>query len=255
MIRRELNIMWYRLAIKGEYWLTDYGPQFADGDVADDNHEMLAEGYMLGELGNDIGDEDWGTQTYSNAKNMFLDALQNPGTHLGQMEDYLELIRSEYGEDWEDYADYDDYLSWLNTQYIQDEKERQIKQEWVNREIGGMKNPREHVSQHYDWVAVRQKNVEVWEMNDMTRARIKNQIEQIYDEEGLSDENELWKEEPKFNLSILSTKQYIPNLTYHDLIEPGIEKKKARDSALDFFPDFRTNTAPTNTPGYQYQGG
>lgn len=253
---REFDTMWYRAAIKGEYWLTDNGPVYADGDLADDNHEMLAESHMLGELGNDIEDDGWGTQTFYNARNMFLEALQNPGTYLGQMEEYVEAMQAEYGDDWWDYADYEGYLIWLNTNHIEDETERRIKKEWVDREMGGMKDPRTHVSKYYDWVRVQGKNIEVWELNDLTRIRIRRQIEQIYDEEGLGDEDETWKESPIFNLSVLSTGQYVPSLSFYDLVTQGEEKKKAKENAYDFFPDYRTTKKfPTNIPGYQYQGG
>jgi hypothetical protein len=250
--------MWYRLSrIKGEYWLTDNGHLFADGDVGDDNHEMLAESHILGQLGNDIGDEDWGTQTMYNARNMFYDAVGDPNRYLGQMEEYIEGLQEQYGEDWADYADYENYLLWLNTRDITDENEKERITKWVAQEIKGAKDSRQYVSKQYDWVRVQGNNIEVWELNNLARLRIKRQMQDIYYEEGNeSDDTDSWKEQPVFNLSILSTGQYIPNLSYYDLITPDEEKKKARENAYDFYPDYRTTQRqPTNIPGYQYSGG
>lgn len=249
--------MWYRLSnIKGEYWLTEDGPVYADGDYSDDNHEMLAESHMLNQLGNDIGDDSWGTQTFYNARNMFYDAIGNPMGYYGQMEDYVEALQAQHGDDWPDYADFEDYLTWLNTHHIQDENLRRIREEWVKREIGGMKDPRTHVSKYYDWVRVRGNNIEVWELNDLSRARIKKQIEDIYyEEDGMGDDEDSWKEAPIFNLSILSTGEYTPKLTFYDLITPGVDKKKAKENAFEPFPDLNTQRRPNPVPMYKYDGG
>lgn len=194
--------MWYRKAnIKGEYWLTENGPEFADGNTSDNNHEMIAESHMLGQLGNDIED-DWGVQTYYNAKNMFWNALHD-GMYLGSMEDYMEQLQATYGDEYLDYADFDSYLIWLNTWQHQDEAVKKVQKEWAEREIAGMKDPRLHVSQHYDWVKVQGNEIQVWEMNDQTRARIKSQIEQIIDEEALDSYDENWKDAPIFNLPLI----------------------------------------------------
>jgi hypothetical protein len=253
VLRLKFCTMWYRLShIRGEYWLTEDGPQYAEGD---DNHEMLAESHMLNQLGNDIEDEGWGTQTYYNARNMFFDMLYNPATQIGAMEEYIEYLQTQHGEDWGDFANYEDYIMWLNTKDVTDEDQRNTRENWVSREFEGMKDPRKHVSQYYDWVAVRGTNVEAWELNDLTRRRIEHQIEDIFDEEGIG-EDESWKTKPMFKLSILSTGQYIPNLTFFDLITQGVEKKKGRENQFDSFPDYRTTTKiPTKIPGYQYQGG
>lgn len=248
----EFYNMWYRIAIKGEYWLTDTGPVYADGDYADDNHEMLAESHMLGALGNDIEDEGWGTQTFYNARNMFYDAVGNPMHYMGQMEDYIEALQAEYGEDdWHDYADYEGYLTWLNTHHIENEDERKIKEDWVKREIGGMKDPRTHVSKYYDWVRVQGPNIEVWEMNNLAIARIKRQISQIYHDERYDDFEEGWEDSPKFNLSILSTGKYIEGISYNDLIY-GRWRERLREPEI---MEIGRRRPVTNVPGYQYDGG
>lgn len=252
--------MWYKQTIahiRGEYWLNENGPEYAQGEIADVNHKMIAESHLLNELGNDIADESWGTQTYSNARNMFLDALQSPYSYLGEMPEYIEELQAQHGEDWRDYADFDNYLIWLNTRHHQEEYMRKVQEEFVRREIGGMKDPRKHVAQHYDWVAVRGPNIEVWEMNNLARIRIKNQIEQIYDDESEEfgnygyDEDESWKESPKFNLSILSTGKYIEGVSYNDLVSGEWQKRLREPEVMEV----GRRKPITNVPGYQYEGG
>lgn len=246
--------MWYRQIIshiKGEYWLTDSGHQYADGDVIDQNHEMIAEGHMLDQLGNDINSEEWGFQTYYNAKNMFYDALEKPSEYLGRMDDFVEDLKQEHGDDWWDYADYDSYLMWLNT-HNQEDDVKEIRKKWVTNEIAGMKDPRTHVSKHYDWVRVQGNYIEVWKMNDLAKVRIKYQLENIYDEENYEEGDDNWKMSPVFNLSILSTGKYVPNLSYYDLLS----YKEKRELVPDSYNDYRTTTKiPTKIPGYQYNGG
>lgn len=252
--------MWYKQTIahiRGEYWLNENGPEYADGDVADVNHEMIAESHLLNEIGNDITDENWGTQTYSNARNMFLDALQSPQNYLGEMGDYIEELQEQYGKEWWDYAEFDNYLVWLNTRH-QEEYMRKVQEEFVRREIGGMKDPRKHVAQHYDWVRVQGPNIEVWEMNTLAVARIKKQIEKIYNDESEEfgnydyDEDEAWKDSPKLNLSILSTGKYIEGISYNDLIYGRWQQRLREPEIMEIG---KRPKAPTNIPGYQYDGG
>jgi len=245
--------MWYRQTIahiRGEYWLNENGPEYADGDVADVNHEMIAESHLLNEIGNDIADENWGVQTYSNARNMFLEALESPQHYLGEMGDYIEELQAEHGDEWWDYADFDNYLVWLNTRN-QEEHMRKIQEDFVRREIGGMKDPRKHVAQHYDWVRVQGPNIEVWEMNDLAVARIKRQISQIYYDERYDDFEEGWEDSPKFNLSILSTGKYIEGISYNDLIY-GRWRERLREPEI---MEIGRRRPVTNVPGYQYDGG
>jgi len=245
--------MWYRQTIahiRGEYWLNENGPEYADGDVADVNHEMIAESHLLNEIGNDISDENWGVQTYSNARNMFLEALESPQHYLGEMGDYIEELQAEHGDEWWDYADFDNYLVWLNTRN-QEEHMRKIQEDFVRREIGGMKDPRKHVAQHYDWVRVQGPNIEVWEMNDLAVARIKRQISQIYYDERYDDFEEGWEDSPKFNLSILSTGKYIEGISYNDLIY-GRWRERLREPEI---MEIGRRRPVTNVPGYQYDGG
>lgn len=245
--------MWYRQTIahiRGEYWLNENGPEYADGDVADVNHEMIAESHLLNEIGNDISDENWGVQTYSNARNMFLEALESPQHYLGEMGDYIEELQAEYEDEWWDYADFDNYLVWLNTRN-QEEHMRKIQEEFVRREIGGMKDPRKHVAQHYDWVRVQGPNIEVWEMNDLAVARIKRQIEKIYYDERYDDFEEGWEDSPKLNLSILSTGKYIEGISYNDLIY-GRWRERLREPEI---MEIGKRRPVTNVPGYQYDGG
>lgn len=245
--------MWYRQTIahiKGEYWLNENGPEYADGDIADVNHEMIAESHLLNEIGNDISDWNWGVQTYSNARNMFLEALESPQNYLGEMGDYIEELQEQYGEEWWDHAEFDDYLVWLNTRN-QEEYIRKIREEFVRREIGGMKDPRKHVAQHYDWVRVQGPNIEVWEMNDLAVARIKKQISQIYYDERYDDFEEGWEDSPKLNLSILSTGKYIEGISYNDLIY-GRWRERLREPEI---MEIGRRRPVTNVPGYQYDGG
>lgn len=238
------------LILGGEYWLNEDGPEYADGDIADVNHEMIAESYLLNEIGNDISDENWGVQTYSNARNMFLEALGSPQHYLGEMGDYIEELQEQYGKEWWDHAEFDDYLVWLNTRH-QEEHMRKIQEEFVRREIGGMKDPRKHVAQHYDWVRVQGPNIEVWEMNDLAVARIKKQISQIYYDERYDDFEEGWEDSPKFNLSILSTGKYIEGISYNDLIY-GRWRERLREPEI---MEIGRRRPVTNVPGYQYDGG
>lgn len=245
--------MWYRQTIahiRGEYWLNENGPEYADGDVADVNHEMIAESHLLNEIGNDIADESWGAQTYHNARLMFDDALRSPNDYLGQMGDYIEELQAEHGDEWWDYADFDSYLVWLNTRH-QEETIRKIREEFVRREIGGMKDPRTHVAKHYDWVRVQGPNIEVWEMNDLAVARIKRQIEKIYYDERYDDFEEGWEDSPKLNLSILSTGKYIEGISYNDLIY-GRWRERLREPEI---MEIGRRRPVTNVPGYQYDGG
>ena len=245
--------MWYRQTIahiRGEYWLNENGPEYADGDVADVNHEMIAESHLLNEIGNDISDENWGVQTYSNARNMFLEALESPQHYLGEMGDYIEELQAEHGDEWWDYADFDNYLVWLNTRN-QEEHMRKIQEDFVRREIGGMKDPRKHVAQHYDWVRVQGPNIEVWEMNDLAVARIKRQISQIYYDERYDDFEEGWEDSPKLNLSILSKGKYIEGISYNDLIY-GRWRERLREPEI---MEIGRRRPVTNVPGYQYDGG
>jgi hypothetical protein len=246
--------MWYRLAhIRGEYWLNENGPVHADGDLGDDNHEMIAETHMLNELRNDIeSPEYWGAQTYNNARLLFMEAQEHPGAYMGQMPEFIKDLQAQYGNEWWDYADYDSYLIWLNTRHFKDEAVKKRQQEWTEREIRGFKDPRTHASKYYDWVRVHGTNIEVWEMNNLTRKRIERQIEDIYHDENEYSDDDSWKDSPKFNLSILSTNKYVGGLTYNQLISGGEVEHLNTPNHVEVGT---RGTVPTSVPGYQYQGG
>jgi len=158
-------------------------------------------------------------------------------------------LQAEHGDNWWDYATFDSYLVWLNTQQYLDEEVKKTKKDWVEREIAGMKDPRKHVSQYYDWVRVEHNNVEAWVMNDTVRRRIANQLEEIYGDENDDYEDDSWKDKPIFDLSILSTGKYIPGVSYYDLVEGGEKKRMLEPEVMQVAP------RRTVSPYYKYEGG
>lgn len=253
--------MWLKIAsIQHEYWLTEDGPVFADGDVSDDNHDILAEGHLLGELNDDIGDSTWGTPTFYNNNNLFHEA-NYPGQYIGQMQDFAKHLQETHGDNWQDHMGYEDYLRWINTHHIDDERKRILRLNQVNHILKAMSNPqkrdpRKYVSQHYNWVRVQGNNIEVWEMNDVTRNRIRKQLEDLYYEENEheydNDGDEAWKDQPVFDLSILSSQKYIPNLTFEQLAN---YTERAISMEPDAYTDLSNRNRPTGNKFYKYQGG
>jgi hypothetical protein len=236
--------VWYRYAkivtskIRGEYWITDSGSEYADGDIGTDNHELIAEDYILNQVDNDMGeDEEWGRNTYENANNFFVDAYsdpEHPDRHLIQeFMDHKEKI----GDD--DWGELSDYLVWKNTKDITDPQEKQAKKDWVLHMLSGRRDPRKHVIQHHGWIRVEGPRMEVWDLDPQTRQRLTNELEEIYYEQS-GDETDSWKDDPVFGIEVISKdNKYIPNVSFYD-IQSGKVLQRLREPEEFEKTDLRT---------------
>lgn len=158
--------------VRGEYWIQDGRADFADGDVGDQNHEMIA----LNSVAAD---------------------------HVEELMDYAQ----ELGVDTEDLGIYDEPFTTVSEllkaiHYALVERgvasvkasEFVIKRLGVDLEVykmlGGGGDARLYVMKKYGWIAVRSNNIELFGYDHEKRRELASGLEEILDQEGIETPDE-----------------------------------------------------------------
>lgn len=167
--------------IRGEYWIQDGWVQFADGDIGDFNHEMVAiqhfaskhiDGiidiaYDLIDLDDFRRNEEYPAGDAETIRNEIISAVENKEIEW-TLPDGVEASDS-----------VDEYIK--NTLKIDDDEYDCI--------FGGC-DARLTVMEKEGWIAVRSNNVEFWGYDEKKRKQIVHGMEQILDQEGIDDPDE-----------------------------------------------------------------
>lgn len=168
--------------IRGEYWIQDGYVQFADGDIGDFNHELIAIHHFASkyidqlidlayELGVDLEefrrDEEHPAGDAETIRNNIVSAVENKE---------IEWVLPD-GADAGDSVD--EYIK--NTINIDDDEYDCI--------FGGC-DARLMVMEKEGWIAVRSNNVEFWGYDEQKRKEIVDGVEQILEQEGIDDPDE-----------------------------------------------------------------
>jgi hypothetical protein len=133
---------------RGEFWIQEYGdPVDADGDYGDYNHEMLSEQEMISRLGIYFDDE---VSSLDYARQLFDDAIYNEGYGGPEgIDEYIEDLKSDYGDNWEDEASFDHFVIWNSAKQGKDHPTNLI----INQKtLEGFKDPVTFAIENYGWI-------------------------------------------------------------------------------------------------------
>lgn len=199
--------------IRGEYWIQGGMVDFADGDVGDQNHEMIA----LNSVAADHLDSlvDYATE-------LNIDTEELGGSDDEPSQAAYHLIQAIYHTLLERGVAPVKISEWI------------IKKLGVNMEVykllGGGGDARLYVMKHDGWIAVRSNNIELFGYDANKKKQISDGIEDILDQEGIEEpdeEIELSVYDHKTNRSFDATladikntssfarPQQLPNTTYN----------------------------------------
>lgn len=199
--------------IRGEYWIQDGRVDFADGDLGDQNHEMVALNHVASEHIDNLldyaeelgvgteefdryGESPWGTA--SEILNAIFQALLERGVASVKIS---ESIIKRLG----------------------------IKME-VYKMLGGSGDPRLYVMKNEGWIAVRSNNIELFGYDANKKRQLVQGLEDILDEEGIEEPDDQiefsvfdQKTKRSFeatladikNTSSFARPQQLPNTTYN----------------------------------------
>jgi hypothetical protein len=188
------RVLQRRLAMmSGEWWITDHGVIYADGDLGDANHEMYAEEKILQDIGFDLeSDNFWeGPLTLYSAKEIFREAVRNESDD--DVCEYLDILKQAYAssgspteedeedEPWKSEADLEDFLRWKFTKSVAPSSAQEHHNKF-NELFAGFKDPRNYALRK-GWKRVRGNNIETWTFTPADREQIAHGLFEIFDEE------------------------------------------------------------------------
>jgi len=133
---------------RGEFWIQEYGdPVYADGEYGDYNHAMLAEQEMISRLG--IYFEE-GVYSIEEARQLFDDAIYHEGSGGPEgIDEYIEDLKSDYGDNWEDEASFDHFVIWNSAKQNNNHPQTLIKNQ---KTLEGLRDPVTFAIENYGWV-------------------------------------------------------------------------------------------------------
>lgn len=221
--------MYNQNTIRGEYWIRNGYVDFADGDVSDRNHAMIAREYIC---------------------NQYSDNIENLANNLGidasSISQYGEINTEAISQVLEEIEEK------LQEQEIEDTHDYILKYIGCNNEaynilLGGG-NEILYVMKYEGWIAVREMNIELFGYDNSKRLQLVRGLEQILDEEGI-DENvppeeiEFWIEDHKTNRS------HATNMA--ELQEPITMRanKMITSTRIKPLPTFKTNADSEENKG------
>lgn len=174
--------------IRGEYWIIDGQPTFADGNISDYNHESIAEEYVLEQL-----------NLEQLAKKLKIN------TKASTLNDIFHLI-----------------INKLIEKNINPIKYLNIEEKLYKAIYTG--NIYNYVIEHDNWIAVRENNIELFDFLKNKQNLIKG-IENILDEEDiLTDDIELYIYDFKNNKAFSTTLEDIKNQSLSRIDNPTHNK-------------------------------
>jgi hypothetical protein len=167
------QIMGSRRTLRGEWWLTDSGPLFADGDVGDMNHEMLAQQEAVRDLASDF------RQLASASTD---DALKS---RLEQFDARIEEMDQDNGWDFNEAQDMvrdlvgdEGLTAFMESAGVPQEQREQFRRR-ANFSMG-LGDPREYGFDK-NWVRVQGNNIQMRGLNDSS---LRSVADQLYEAEG-----------------------------------------------------------------------
>lgn len=187
-----------------EYWIHDGEEDFADGDIGDYNHEMIAEAAILNEFIPNIPIE----TDYLISKDILNQESVNDY-------DFIRFLMEKYNIEENEAIDdaYDvNYITWLMTG--DDEKQTPKVIELFN----ALKDPRKWVVVNWDWIRVQGKFVEMNKINENSLRSLARSLERIYDED---------VENMSFTISSWNPQMYYQDVPF-DSIQSGDLSQKMK---------------------------
>jgi hypothetical protein len=248
----------------GEWWLKPNGEaEFADGDVGDYNHDMLAAQHIFNEMNFDIpnpyasynADDTYndGPFSQSDANTYFWDTYAGENGEVPKkMLDYKEEISKLHGADIDEVdLDLVHYLAWKATRNIVNPQDRKIvfnntfikyKHMW-----DGLNRAREYAMEHFGWHRLAGNNIETWKL---TPEILSNMVNGLYEAFGKDVET------MTFNIDIKSPPMYLAKIPFNE-ISSGLILNKLKESRVeDVAPGFKRQTPNVpKIPSYKYEGG
>lgn len=215
--------------IRGEYWIQDGRVDFADGDIGDKNHEMVA----LDAIASDHVDE-----LHEYARELGVDA-EDLGIHEEPFTTASELISA-----------ISHALIERGVASVQVAAEI-IKRLGVDAEVykllGGGGDSRLYAMKKYGWIAVRDNNAELFGYDGKKRKELADGMDEILDQEGIEEPDEEvelsvydHKTGRSFDATLADIKgessmrpQTLPNTTYNTPLFIPREKTGAMPKAMD----------------------
>lgn len=175
--------------IHGEWWITDYGIEYADGDVGDMNHEMIAAEAVVGEILS------------------YFDIEQDDGFagFLGEYDEQIkEYFKDELGLDVdEEELDLSEQIEKYLKDFDIDHLDEKLNVAYQNMDA------REYGTKFLGWKRVKGNWIETWNLTPNDLSQILNGIEEIMNQSGLDLDD---SEDETFNIEVRSN-----NRTYEDI--------------------------------------
>lgn len=218
----------------GEYWIQDNGDSvYADGDVGDYNHAMIAEQEILNRLGYDSDDYDNEyVASLDDANNQFETAVRNAqswnldDTQLGE---YFAMLVDKHGEDdWKDWAELDDYLFWKNHNHVTDPEELSRRKQVFDKTWEGLKNPILHATQNFGWYRVKPSGnipgiaIEAWTLTPSDAQTIARGLDDAYGE---------YADAQTYNIEVGSTGEYFTGVPFSEIESGAVVNRLKRRPA------------------------
>lgn len=158
--------------IRGEYWIVDGEPQFADGDVGDYNHEALAIEHVFGTWSEDVSNlaEEYGIE--SEDDDYYGYEGIDPEKVTEKINQILEILQEQHSEE--------DANGILMKQLNINEPAYLV--------ICGFGSAFEYVMMYEGWIAVRGTNADLYGYDEAKRKSLADGIESVFYEEGIPPE-------------------------------------------------------------------
>ena len=208
-------------APQGEYWLRDGTAEYADGDVGDLNHEMIAEQHLLGNLGYDLSDD---AQSLEDANHTFTGYVDEHQRGYAQPDSFSQAAEAEHGPDWHQWVDIEDYLRHKNVSAATP-KNQDYKRRWFDEQFAGFKDPRTHAVKQWGWQRLQGKDVELWDLSQKAIENLARGLKDAYSSEngGFLEEDEDGNsamQDMTFNIDIRSQGKTLYDVPFSE-IEDG----------------------------------
>jgi hypothetical protein len=219
------------IKIANEYWFHDNQTEFADGDIGDKNHEMIAEDYILSQFIPYAPEHLYECGLSEDALNEY----------APYDEDFLNYLIQKYNYEKEDAIDNaygGNYIRWLITG--NDDAESPI----IKELFEALKDPRKYAVEKLGWIRVHGKNIET------------NNLDQNHLDEIVYGLNEVFDDPINltFNIDVWQPPIYLKNVPFYEL-EDGSVRERLKQIISDQPEIKRTQFAPGQFPGYKYPGG
>lgn len=171
---------------RGEFWIDDSGSlTYADGEYGDYNHAMVAELEMLSRLGIYFNEE---VYSLDHAKSIFDDSLANGEDDPEGVQEYVEDLKGDYGDDWETHADFDEFIIWKQSMRSNNHTTNLIN---LSHTLQGFRDPVSFVVMNYGWIrAVIDRDSSLFQtkiLNEDIFNKIKSALKSDYDSEEIID--------------------------------------------------------------------